>query len=84
MARGRPKLKKTIERELRAASAEDAKTIIEELEEEVEAKIKSTPKGRVPGLTRGSTKLAYTYQEVCRMVPYARGTPDETILLTVQ
>ena len=51
MARGRPKLEKTIRRELRRAAAEDAKTIIEKLEEEIEAKIDSTPKGRIPGLS---------------------------------
>lgn len=85
MARGRPKLEKTIRRELRkAASAEAAKTLVEELEDEINAKIESTPKGRVPGLTRGSTKINYTYQDLCGMFPFATFTPEETILLTFQ
>ncbi len=63
---------------------QETKVLLNEIIEEVEQKIEEKPKGRVPGLTIGSSKTPYTYKDLDGMFPAVTFTPEETIPLTYQ
>ena len=85
MPKGKARVKKIVERNLRSVvSPEDRLEIIDQLAEEATKVANETPKERVPGLIRGSTKTTYAYQDLCSMFPIVSFTPGETIPLTFQ
>ena len=85
MPKGKGRVKKIVERELRSVVLqEDKEAILEELQNKIEKQAESRPAGRVPGMTLGSTKVTYTYQDLKRMFPIVTFTPEETITLTFQ
>ena len=79
--RTKRKVKATIRKVI---DPQETKDLLEELVEEAEQKIEEKPTGRVPGLTIGSTKTIYTYQDLEKMFPYVSFRPEETIPLTFQ
>ena len=79
------RVKRKLERDLkRVKTPSGAKEVLDELLEEVKVKVDSEVKGRVPGLTHGSSKTTYTYQDLVAMFPIASFTPEETVPLTFQ
>lgn len=85
MATRKATVKRKAQRDLkRATTPVEAREIINELKEEIEPKAESFPKGKVPGITIGGTKVGYNYQDLCKMFPIVSFTPDETIPLNFQ
>jgi len=82
--------RKQVARELKKLTKEETKAIVEDLSEEVEAKIANEPQGRRPGMTIGTDKVAWTVKDIRdlkdehgnQQFPDVTFIPERTIPLT--
>ena len=85
MALKKTRVKRRVTQALRRSmTPEDAQEVIAEVAIEVQQKVETQPKIRTPGSIVAGSKVAYTYQDLCKMFPIVTFTPEETIGLTFQ
>ena len=82
MPRKKERVKRKVIRDLKLAmNPQDAKEIVEELQEEA-ANIPEIPPERVPGATIHGMKVIWTYKDMVAKFPIVAFTPEENVPLT--